>query len=399
MPRFNYVAKDINGVIHRGVMEVPDKTTLRTRLKRDSLFPVSIKQIRERQISIPFFSRITGQEIAEFAEQFAIMIEAGLSISQCLNALIEQCKNPKLRTVIEAIRQDIENGASIGSALEKHPSVFSKLFVNLVKAGEVSGTLPKSLRQIADNLDKEQETKQKIRSAMAYPKLVAVAAFIVIVFILTYIIPRFAKIYDSLKIELPTVTIMFVRTSGFILNYWWALLIFIGLIVFAYYMVKRSNSALIDRIKLGMPVFGDLYRKTAISRFVYVFSSLQASGVPIIQALDVAQDVMNNKIIERIIDSARLSVTAGGRIRDALSASKMFPVIVMQMISVGEETGSLALALEKSAKYLDREVDAVVKRLITRVEPALTVLIGFVVAMIAAAIYMPIFDVVKIVQK
>jgi len=399
MPRFSYVAKDINGIIHRGVMEVPDKTTLRTRLKRDSLFAVSIKQMREREVSIPFFSRITSREIAEFAEQFAIMIEAGLSISQCLNALIEQCKNPKLRDVINTIRQDIENGASVGTALEKHPNVFSKLFISLVKAGEVSGTLPKSLRQIADNLDKEQETKQKIRSAMAYPKLVAVACFIVIIFILVYIIPRFARIYDSLKIELPTVTVMFVKASRFLLSYWWSIPLVVGLFILMYYMIKRSDSALIDRIKLGMPVFGDLYKKTAISRFVYVFSSLQASGVPIIQSLEVAQDVANNKIISRIIDTARLSVTAGGRIREALSASKMFPVIVMQMISVGEETGSLSLALEKSAKYLDREVDAVVKRLITRVEPALTVIIGLVVAMIAAAIYMPIFDVVKIVNK
>jgi type IV pilus assembly protein PilC len=399
MPRFSYVAKDINGVTHKGIMEVPDEATLRTRLKHDSLFATSIKPIREFNINIPFLTRITSQEIAEFAEQFAIMIEAGLSLAQCLVTLIEGCKNQKLRKIIDQIRQDVESGFTLADAIEQHPLVFTKLFVSLVKAGEVSGNLPKSLRQIADNLDKDQEIRQKIKSAMAYPQLVGIACFAVIIFILVYIIPRFAKIYDSLNITLPAVTLMFVAISRFILHYWWSIPIVIGILLFTYYMLKRSDSALLDRMKLGMPVFGELYRKTAISRFVYVLSSLQGSGVPIIQSLEVAQDVMNNKIIGRVIDSAKISVTAGGRIKDALSASKMFPIIVMQMISVGEETGGLSLSLEKSAKYLDREVDLVIKRLITRVEPGLTMIIGVVVALIAAAIYMPIFDVVKIVNK
>lgn len=400
MPRYSYVAKDMDGIVHKGTLEVPDKSTLRMRLKRDALFLISIKTVRALGSSeFQFFNTIKSKEIAEFAEQFAIMTEAGLSLIMCLETLIANSKNQKLKRIIEEIKLDVENGSTLANALSKHPKVFSKLFVSIVKAGEVGGTLPKSLRQIANNLDKEEDARQKIKSALAYPKLVGAACFLVIIFILTYIIPRFAQIYDSLKIELPYITIMLVDVSRLIFRYWWVILIFILMTVFGYYMFKRSGSTAIDKFKLSMPVFGDLFRKSIISRFVYVLSSLHGSGVPILQALEVAQEVINNKIISHIIDVARLNVNAGGKIKDAISVSKLFPVIVVQMISVGEETGELSPALEKSAIYLEREVDAVIKRLITKVEPGLTIIIGIIVALIAAAVYLPIFDVVKVVQK
>jgi type IV pilus assembly protein PilC len=310
-----------------------------------------------------------------------------------------ETKNQKFLKVIAEVKNDVENGIPLSNALGKQHKVFSNLFVSLIKAGEVGGTLPTTFRQIANYLDKEQENKQKVKSAMAYPKLVGVICFAVLIFMLTYIIPRFAAIYDGLGITLPMITLTLVAISKFILKYWWSMIIFVGILIFVYYRLKGSESGIIDRIKLGMPVFGNLYKKSAISRFVYVLSSLHGGGVPILQSLEVARDVMGNKVIEQVIDTARVSVNAGGRIRDAIAVSKLFPIIVIQMISVGEETGGLALSLEKSSIYLNREVDAVVKRIITRVEPGLTIVIGVVVAIIAAAIYMPVFDVVKIVQK
>jgi type IV pilus assembly protein PilC len=400
MARYSYVAKDIDGVIHKGVMDVPDESVLRARLKRDDLFATSIKPLRESSLfKIGLFETITSKEIAEFAEQFAIMIEAGLSMIQCLETLLGQVKNQKFLKVIAEVKNDVENGIPLSNALGKHPKVFSNLFVSLIKAGEVGGTLPTTFRQISDYLDKEQDNKQKVKSAMAYPKLVGAVCFAVLIFMLTYIIPRFAAIYDGLGITLPMITLTLVAISRFILKYWWSMIIFVGILIFVYYRLKGSKSGIIDRIKLGMPVFGVLYKKSAISRFVYVLSSLHGGGVPILQSLEVARDVMDNKVIEQVIDTARVSVNAGGRIRDAIAVSKLFPIIVIQMISVGEETGGLALSLEKSAIYLNREVDAVVKRIITRVEPGLTIVIGVIVAIIAAAIYMPVFDVVKIVQK
>lgn len=386
----------MDGAIINGVMEANDERDVRSRLRQRDFYATSINTIREMRPS-RFSNRIKRDEIAVFAEQLAVMIDAGLPLVRCLATLAQQNKSERLRQIIDETRQDIENGISLGNSLAKHPKVFTRLFVSLVRAGEVGGVLDKVLRQLADYLDKEQQTRRTVKSALAYPKVVVVLCVLAAIFMLSFVVPRFSMLYDSLRIKLPLPTLLLIGISDFVLAYWWAMLVGIAGIIFAYKKFRSSSIGreILDRIKLYLPVFGDLNRKAAVSRFVQVLGALDISGVPILQSLEVAEPIVDNVIIGRIISAVRVNVSAGGDLGTPLSANRIFPPMVVQMIAMGEEAGKLGEALEKSAEYLERELDAVVKRLISRLEPTLTIIVAAMVGLFALAIYLPLFDLIK----
>jgi len=396
MSLYRYVARDKDGTVFKGKIDADDEANARSSLRQKGLFATSTAVVREWHPR-KLLGRVSADEVAILAEQLSILIDAGLPLMRCFTILAKQSKNGKLKEVLNGVYKNIENGASFADSLSKHPEVFSKLFVNLIRAGEIGGTLGKSLSQLTTYLEKEQQTRQQIKSALTYPKVVSSICLVVTIFVVTFIVPRFSTLYDSMGIKLPLATIVLVKTSKLMLGYWWVILGSVLGIVIAYMKFKASRIGkwVIDRASLYLPVFGDLNKKAVASRFIRVLSSLALSGIPIMRALEVSQQVADNMVISRIIEEARMKVSFGGKLEETLSSSDIFPSMVINMIALGEETGDLSGALEKGANYLEREVDVVVKRLIIIIEPVMTVLIAFIVGLLALAIYLPMFDVVK----
>lgn len=396
MSRYDYVARDLNGAIINGIMEADDDRDVRGRLKQRGFYATSITVVRERR-SLGQRRKIRSEEIAVLAEQLAVMIDSGLPLPRCLTALARQNKSERLKQIIDELRQDIENGAAFADSLAKHPEAFSDLFVGLVRSGEVGGVLGKVLHQLSNYLDKEQQTKQAVKSAFVYPKIAITLCIATAIFVSSFVIPRFAAVYDQLGLDLPIPTLILIASSNLILNFWWAMLIGAGALVFAYkkFSVSRVGREVLDRVKLRLPVFGDLNRKAIVARFVRVFGALNLSGVPIMQSLEVIDQVVNNVVIQKIIDDMSANVRAGGRIGQSLANNDIFPPMVVQMIEMGEETGRLGESLEISAGYLERELDTTIKRLVVKLEPALTIAVAAVVGLIAMGIYLPMFDIIK----
>ena len=394
--RYSYIARDMDGVLIDGVMEAEDERDARNRLRQKGFYATSINAVRKWQLWNRS-RKIKSEEIAIFAEQLATMIDAGLPLVRCLTTLAQQNKSDKLKQIINEIRRDVESGASLADSLAKYPEVFSNLFINLVRAGEVGGALDRLLRRLANYLDREQETRQTLKSALVFPKIVVTLCILVFIFMNIFIVPRFAMLYDSFGVELPLPTILLMKTSEFILNFWWAILLGIAGLIIGYRKFSTSNVGreILDRVKLRLPVFGDIISKVAVSRFARVLGVLNIGGVPILQSLEVAEQIVDNIVVSRIIKRASANVRKGGGLEEPLSTSKVFPSMTVQMISMGEEVGKLGEALEKSANYLDREIDAAVKRLIAKLEPAMTIILAATVGLFALAIYLPMFDIVK----
>jgi type IV pilus assembly protein PilC len=399
MAKFGYVAKDMNGSLYKGVVDALDKKEVRIILRQKGFYPTAIHSVRQWN-KITLFSAITGDEVAIFAEQLSVMVDAGLTLVKCLQTLADQTKNEKFKQIINSVRQDVENGVSFADSLNNYPKVFSNLFINLVRTGEIGGVLSKSLKQIADYLDSERQIKKKVKASLVYPKIVFGLCVLVSIFLITFIVPRFMFLYKGMNINMPMPTRIIIGISKFVPKYWWLLLGGGGGLYFGYikFRATYTGKKTFDYLGLYAPVFGTLGKKIVVSRFIKVLGALTVSGVPIIQALDVAKEVANNTIMSEVIDKIRENVNAGGGLREPIAASKLFPPMVVQMVGLGEEVGTIGESLEKSSKFLDREVEDGVKSLMTKIEPLTTVIIGSVVGLILMAMYLPMFDVVKIAK-
>lgn len=397
MPKFSYIARDTNGTLYKGAVDAVDKKEVRLILRQKGFYPTTIKNVRQWK-QIGNLSSISGESVAIFAEQLSVMVDAGITLVRSLTTIAEQTKNERFKQIINTIRQDVENGSSFADALKKYPKVFSNLFISLVKTGEAGGLLSKSLNQIAEYLESQRQIKRKVKSAFVYPKIVMGLCVAVVIFMVTFIVPKFMVIYNEMRVTLPLPTRIVVGMSKFVPKYWWVMLLVAGSIYFAYRQFKASKSGryMIDKAGLYMPVFGSLGKKMVVSRFIKVLSALTTSGVPIMNALDIARQVANNSVMDEVVVSIQDSVNAGGGIRDPISKSTIFPPMVVQMVGLGEEVGSMGESLDKSSRFLDREIDDHVKRLIVKIEPATTVIIAAVVGLILMAIYLPMFDMVKL---
>ena len=397
MSKFSYIARDIDGSLYKGIIDASDKREVRASLRQRGFYPTSIRTSRQWK-GISFLSKITGDEIAVFAEQLSVMVDSGLTLVKCLTTLAQQTKNVKFREVINAVKQDVENGISFADSLSNYPKVFSNLFINLVKSGEIGGVLSKSLRQIAEYLDSEKQIRQKVKATFVYPKIVMIVCLAVSIFLVTFVVPKFMVLYQQIDVGLPMPTRIVIWLSKFIPKYWWLLLGGGGGIYFGYINFAQSKFGknILDHVKLRAPLFGELIKKILVSRFIKVLSALTMSGVPIVQALDVAKQVADNAVMDQVINTIRENVNAGGGLRDPMANSKIFPPIVVQMVGLGEEVGNMSESLEKSARFLDREIEDQVKRLMAMIEPMTTVVIAAVVGLILMAIYLPMFDVMKL---
>ena len=402
MPTFVWKGKTLAGEAQSGELTLGSQEEVLSQLRKKRIIATFV---REKPKGMSFNLRLVGssgvktKELAIFTRQFATMINAGLPLVQCLDILGQQAQNANFKNVIVAVMHDVEAGATLAEALRKHPKVFDKLFTNMVEAGEAGGVLDDILLRLATYIEKAEALKRKVKSAMTYPLVVATVAIGATVFMLLFIIPTFAKIFTDFGGDLPMPTKVVLALSNFLRNAWYILLAGIAAAVFAYrrYVAVESGRRNIDRLKLRIPVLGDVLRKGAIARFTRTLGTLISSGVPILDGLEITAQTSGNKVIEEAILETRGSIREGETIAAPLKQSKVFPPMVVQMISVGEETGALDEMLNKIAAFYDDEVNTAVDTLTSVIEPIMIVVMGLVVGGMVVAMYMPMFKLVSVV--
>jgi type IV pilus assembly protein PilC len=396
MPKYNWEARTLRGEVRKGVLEGVSETAVRSYLRQQQLVPTKIVA-RGKEISFNIRlggGRVKKKSIAVFTRQLATMIDAGLPLVQSLDILGQQEANETFKGIIKTIKEDVEAGSTFAAALKKHPKIFDNLYINLVIAGEEAGTLDVILNRLATHIEKMEELKKKIKSALVYPTMIVAVAILVSIVLLVFVIPVFEKLFASTGMTLPLPTQMVVNLSRFVkgnIIYVIIACIILFIIVKRQYNTEKGRMTT-DKLILKLPIFGDLLRKVSIARFSRTLATLVASGVPILDALDIVAGASGNKVVEKAIRDSRESISEGQTISDPLAQSNVFPVMVTQMISVGESTGSLELMLNKIADFYEEEVDVAVATLSSMLEPMLMIFLGVTIGGLVIAMYLPIFQ-------
>jgi type IV pilus assembly protein PilC len=336
-----------------------------------------------------------------FSRQFATMIDAGINVLKCLDILENQAKDPVLKTIIGEARRDVVGGASLTEAVQKHPRVFSKLYVSMIKAAEIGGILDQILDRLATFLEREQEITGKIKGAMVYPCVVMVFAVIMVFALMMFVLPTFKEIFADFGGKLPMITSVMFGISTFMRTFWYVVVLTPVAIVWAfkYYYTLESGRWNLDKLKLKIPVTGELVQKMAISRFSRTLGTLVNSGVPMLRALEIVSETAGNVVIAKAVTDARNCVREGQKISQPLEASGMFPPMVTQMIDIGEETGRMSDMLIKVATFYDQEVEVAVRALTSLIEPMLIIFLGGIVGFIVASIMVPMFTMINEINK
>lgn len=395
METFIWTGRTRDGKKQRGEVIAKSKDDVISTLRKQSILVTSVKtRAKKLSLNIPFFqAKVKDKDMAVFTRQFATMIDAGLPLIQCLDILAKQTENKAFASAINEIRQDVESGSTYSESLKKHPKIFNDLYVNMVDAGEVGGILDTILARLSKYIEKNIRLKSQIRAALVYPLTIVAVAIIVIVVLLVWVIPIFAKMFTEFGGVLPAPTRFVIAVSDFMQRY----IIFIvgisGAIGFAmsrYYKTKGGRRT-IDRLVLGLPIFGMLMRKIAVAKFTSTLGTLISSGVPILDGLDIVARTAGNKIIEEALITTRRSISEGKTLAEPLEQTKVFPPMVVQMIAVGETTGALDTMLGKIADFYDEEVESTVGILTSLLEPMLMIFLGIAIGSIVVAMYLPIF--------
>jgi type IV pilus assembly protein PilC len=407
MPTYVVQARDSKGNPKKQKIVANSPGEARTMLRDQGLFVQDLRE--DRGIGLNFdlkslqtaMTSVSVKDKALFSRQFATLINAGVAMVRGLGVLSDQCPNPKLKQALQEINADVQQGTNLSDAMRKHPQCFDGLYVSMVQAGEVGGVLDEVMNRLAKLLEDVARLNNQIKSAMAYPVAVGIIATLVFIGMTVFLLPIFANIFDELDAELPVFTQMMLGVSTFLRTplYIFGLLVVIILLVVAFrmYYKTRVGRETIDRISLKLPLFGDLFQKTATARFCRTFGSLSRSGVPILTALEIVRDTAGNQVISNAIDSARREVQTGGMISLALQREQVFPVMAIQMISIGEETGEIDSMLMKVADFYEDEVEQAVKALTSVMEPLMIVVLGGMVGSILVAMYLPMFKVMDAV--
>lgn len=427
MPRYTYIALDSRGQESTGLVEASTTNEAIGELRRAGYFPTHVyeeggaaaarpKAARKKEktpraerkaggMNIVLFQRKTVKPkvLMIFTRQLATLIDAGLPLLRGLNVLAKQERDAVLKKTINKLADSVQGGSTFSEGLAQHPRIFNDLYVNMVRAGELGGVLEVVLTRLAEFQEKAQKIKNKVVAAMVYPIIVMVLAMAIMTFLLVFIVPRFEAIFHDMLGDkpLPTITVFVIGISGFVQNNWAILLGALAAAIVGYKIVARTRAGqiILDRIKLRAPLFGDLVRKTAISRFSRTLGTLVTSGVPILQALNITRETAGNSVIARAISQVHDSVKEGESIVLPLEASGAFPPMVISMIDVGEETGQLPEMLLKIAEVYDDEVDNSVAALTSLLEPIMIVFLALVVGTIVIALFMPLISIISGLQQ
>ncbi|GAG64582.1 unnamed protein product [marine sediment metagenome] len=403
MATFVYKVRDRSGKIFTGSMEGENRSSVVFRLREMDYFITSISEKRRGFLiskEITFFQRIKFRDLTVFYRQFSTMVNAGLTLVSSLDILIEQVENKTLSNVIKTVKSDVEAGSTLADAFAKQPQVFSELNISMIRAGEIGGVLDEILNKIADLMEKEYALRQKIKSAMTYPVFISSAAVIMGIFMLAFILPQFVEVFTQFGAELPVLTKGLVILTVLFNKYWYLFFITFAAMVFAFlaYIKTPNGRVNFDKFKLNAPIFGEINRKTAVARFTRILGTLIKSGVPILEALKVSSNAIGNLVISFAVTNAKTKIKEGQSISSPLAESGVFPPMVTQMIMVGEESGELEEMLINVANFYDEEVDRTVERLTSIIEPIMMVFIGLTVGIVVIAMYLPIFNMVQLIE-
>ena len=402
MPTFTYSARNISGTIQQGEIELPNRQDVVGWLRKQKLIPVKIEEKKSAGFdlsSLNFGSGVKTRDIVIYTRQFATMINSGLPLVQSLDILHRQTENKALAKTIEQVQHDVESGNTLADALRQHPKIFTDLYVNMVAAGEVGGILDVILLRLATFLEKNDALVRKIKGAMVYPAVIFTVAIGAVATLLIVVIPTFQNMFAGAGIALPAPTRLVIFMSESLQNYWY---VFIAVIVGAVAAIRYAYSTdggqlAIDRLMLKMPILGPLLRKSAVARFTRTLGTLVASGVSILDGLEITARTAGNRVIQDAVMESRSSIAGGETISEPLKRAQVFPPMVVQMINVGEQTGGLDEMLTKIADFYDEEVDQAVEALLSAMEPIMIVFLGGIVGGMIVAMYLPIFDMINAV--
>lgn len=398
MPVFSYTFRDNSGAVQKGTAEADSEELLRQRFDEQGMQILEVEMMRARRGKARSYGKVKLGKLALFCRQFSTMVDAGVSLVRCLDVLGQQTDDPRLRKILADISERVEGGESLSRAMQRHPKTFSNLFIGLVRAGEVGGVLEEALQRLSHFLEKDVELRRKIRAAVTYPIIVLLLAVGIVLFLVSYIIPQFIAVFKDLGIkDFPAATQLLIDISNFITTKWYYLIggLVLFLIIWKAFVSTQFGRRVADRVKLKIPVFGKLHHKICLARFSRTLGTLLTSGVPILQAMETVAGTVGNHIIADAVLEARARIREGDRIGDPLERSRQFPPMVVHMISVGEESGSLDFMLQKIADFYEGEVEATLASLTAALEPILIVTLGFIVLFIVIAMFMPLVDAIQ----
>lgn len=396
MPVFNWEARTRTGEMRKGTMDAPSDTEVMSRLRAQQLSPVKVKK-KSKELSLKIGTGVQIKDMIIFSRQFATMIDAGLPLVQILDILSTQSENMSFRKILADVKTSVEGGASFSESLKRHPKVFDDLIVNLVAAGEAAGILDTIMNRIALHVEKKARLARQIKSALAYPAVIFVVLILMLVVMLGYIVPVFADMFASFGAAdaLPAPTQFVIALSeGFVVRfpYLFVATIILSVLFTVIYRNPRGKFVM-HSILLTIPIFGPVMRKIAVARFTRTLGTLLASGVPILDSLEIVSKTAGNVVIERAIRHARDKISEGKNMAEPLLESKVFPGMVVQMIGVGEQTGALDQMCNKIADFYEEEVDTAVGALTSMLEPIMMVAVGGIAGGILVAMYLPIFSI------
>lgn len=399
MALYSFIARDSSGKRFSGEVEALDEKSLIISLQKQGNIPISIKKKEAGQIFSSFNNFLShfgvgGIDVAPFTRQLHTMIAAGLPLTDSLVILEKQTKNPIFAQAISQIVADVEGGASLSSSLAKFPRIFDIVYIRLIEAGETGGVLDKILAKLADTLEKDREFKSKTKGALVYPAIVIVVMIIVMIIMMIFVVPKLTDLYDEIGVALPLPTRILIGISSFMVNFWWLLLIILGLLIFGLIYISKipKVSRIMSELYLEIPIWGKIKKTLILAQFTRTFGLLMGSGIPIISSLRVVSGLLSSPAYREAIEGAISKVERGSPLYQPLAASTVFPPIVGQMLRVGEETGKMDDVLLRLSIYFENEAEQLTRNLTTALEPIILVILGLGVGALVFSIIMPIYN-------
>ena len=397
MANFVFRAVDLAGVPARGEVDAENMQAVTDQLKARGLIVLNIDAKKgSKELSLKFLERVKARDLSVMTRQLATMVSSGVTILRTLYVLEEQTESKLLKRALVEIRKSVEAGLPLSDALARHPKIFSPLYISMVRSGEAGGLLESALERTADQLEKEDALRRQVRAAMIYPAVVITFALAVLLALVAFIVPVFAKVFKDFGGKLPALTQFTVGLSHFITSRWYLVIVIVAAVIWSFFAWKRSKwgRPQWDRFRLRIPLrIGEVVQKVALARWSRTLSALVSAGVPILQAIEVTGKTAGNKVVENAMDSVHESVKRGGTIAAPLKEVRVFPAMVVHMVGVGEETGALDTMLTKIADFYEDEVSAAIKALTSILEPVMIILIGSIVGFIVISMYLPLFKV------
>ncbi len=411
MAVFEYNAFNKNGKKVSGIIDAESSSAAKAKLRQQQIYPTLLNKIESKAVThskksppwllgINFFSRISASELSMITRQLSTLLSAGFPLVKAVSTLVPQTKSKAMQKVLSQVKEAIQEGSSFAKALALYPNVFSPIFINMVNAGESSGTLEIVLERLADFTENREDSKKKIQASLAYPVLMSFIGVGVLLILLTYVVPGIIGIFSDMNQTLPLPTLILISVSSFFSSYWWAVVLVPVLFSLSVFSIKRTEKGayLIDKLLISLPVFGTLLQKLMAARFTRTLASLLDNGVPMLTALNITKSVAGNKIMFELISNACERVEQGGELGEVFAQSKYFPYLASQMIKIGETSGEMEKMLEKTADLFEKDVQSAITAASSLIEPIIILTMGVVVGIIILAICLPIFEINQLIQ-